>query len=227
MRQDWWCRTFRNKARRWSRVGAKESAPGDRRDDHTNDHNDDHTNDRPDDANLKAASLMPPGGIDEGFGWRRMLPALSIVLMMLISIIIVPNPKYSQVVPSFALAALFCWIVWQPGLLPVLLIFLLGLFEDLVRGTPLGMTAFIYLLTYALTRLQKDWLTNRGLDMFWIGFAGVVLTTAFVQWLILSLAAWIFIASGAALLHSLLTIVTFPAVFWLLAPLQRTMPQVS
>lgn len=152
---------------------------------------------------------------------RRSVPALSVLFFSLLSIVSVPAPDYALIAPRLTMMALFCWVVWRPQLMPYLLTFGIGLFEDLVRGTPFGATALLLLIAHGVARGQQERLESRGFESLWIGFCLVALATSVIEWIVMSVMVDDLIRPGPAVFHLLLTVLTFPIVYWLLGRLQR------
>ena len=59
-------------------------------------------------------------------------------------------PDVSPVVPALALVAVYYWAVHRPSLMPAWVVFLIGLFQDLLSGGPVGVGILSLLLVFAL-----------------------------------------------------------------------------
>ncbi len=90
--------------------------------------------------------------------WTFFVPA-SFVLMLAL-IVSLPwglPPDMTYVPPLLILAAIYCWTIRRPGLMPALLVFLLGVGVDVVTSSPIGFWSFLFLTGYAVARRVENW----------------------------------------------------------------------
>lgn len=153
---------------------------------------------------------------------RQAIPLLSILAISFLGLINLPFPNYTTIAPAYTLIAVYCWTVWRPDLVPYLGIFLIGVFEDFLRGTPAGATALLLLVTQVFVRSQRRFLFGRTFDTFWVGFAVVCVAVAILEWIVMSLAYGTLISATAAIFRYLLTIAVFPVLSVLLLRLLRS-----
>lgn len=143
--------------------------------------------------------------------WLRVAtPLISVLVIAILGLIDLPIPNYTTIAPAYTLIAVYCWTVWRPDLVPYLGIFMVGLFEDALRGTPLGATAILFLFTQAFVRSQRRFLFGRTFDAFWFGFAIVCVAAGLLEWVIMSVANGTPVAATASIFRYLLTIAVFP-----------------
>ena len=153
---------------------------------------------------------------------RQAAPLVSVLVIAFLGLIDLPFPNYTTIAPAYTLIAVYCWTVWRPDLVPYLGVFAIGVFEDALRGTPLGATAILLLFTQAFVRSQRRFLFGRTFDAFWFGFAIVCVAAGIVEWIIMSAAHATPIAATAAIFRYLLTIAVFPVLSVVLLRLLRT-----
>src|SRR5580698_9282591 len=89
-----------------------------------------------------------PIAIQRDIGYPgRLVPFLTTLLFAFFSVVPLNLPGFAVVMPAFALMAVFHWTVYRPDLLPLSAVFGIGLFLDLLNGTPfVGLSALIFLL---------------------------------------------------------------------------------
>lgn len=89
--------------------------------------------------------------------------------------------------PSFALIAIFIWILARPDLMPPAAVFLLGILQDLFWGGPLGLWGAVFLMVWAFTISQRQFLAGRGFGLTWAVFGVAVTGSSALAWVIASI----------------------------------------
>ncbi len=126
---------------------------------------------RSDPRPARRRAAMPPGGPmaralmprDTSLG-DRLVPFLSTLCFVLVSVVPVQIPGFAAVTPSFALMAVFHWTIYRPDLLPLTAVFVLGLLLDLLNGTPyLGVAALTLILARTAVLNGRRYFVNRDL----------------------------------------------------------------
>ena len=92
---------------------------------------------------------------------RQCVPFAITVFLVVAGAVLVPVPHYAAVAPAAALMAVYYWTVYRGDLMPAGAIFVIGLLQDNLDGTPLGLSALVLLLGYALVRSQRRFLIAR------------------------------------------------------------------
>src|SRR6202047_4838120 len=104
-------------------------------------------------------------------GAARMLPLATTLFAALISVLPIHIPGYAVLTPVFTLMAAYHWTIYRPDLLPPLALFLVGLTEDLLAGSPVGVNALLLLLTRVAVLSNRRYFVNRMFPFVWSGFA--------------------------------------------------------
>lgn len=152
---------------------------------------------------------------------RHFLPTVSIIIATFLSVVIIPVPNIGSITPQLGLMTIFVWALYRPDLLRPSAVFFLGLLNDCLQGTPLGITAIVWLGVYQLVVSLRRLLAGFAFQAMWIGFAITSVAYAFVIW-ILMLA----FGTGSAsllpiLVQSVISIALFPLPSYLLLLLHR------
>jgi rod shape-determining protein MreD len=105
------------------------------------------------------------------------VPTLVSLLGLLIYVAPIRLLGFSVPMPLFPLMAIFFWAMARPKLMPPVVVFAIGLTQDLITGGPLGIWAFSYLCAYTLMTTQSDAFAGRGGGMLWAGFGIMVVAT--------------------------------------------------
>src|SRR5271154_1788743 len=113
---------------------------------------------------------------------RRVLPALSALVLCVIAVLPVGIPQWGAMAPPLMLIGVFYWSLVRPDLMPPSAAFALGLFQDLLTGAPLGSGALVMVLTQWIMRSQQRFLVNRPFLLMWAAFFPVVAVATAVDW---------------------------------------------
>lgn len=152
---------------------------------------------------------------------RRVVPGVTSVFLVFLAHLHLPFPYYTGIGPALPLMGVYYWVVFRPDLMPRVLVFAIGLFQDALIGAPFGLTAIIYLLTHAFVLSQRRFIVGKPFWIFWIGFAIVAPVAGAVTWIIASALRGAILPSDFVLASIGLTIVVFPLVAWFLLRSQR------
>ena len=87
--------------------------------------------------------------------------------------------------PVFGLVPAFAWAFIRPSILPPLALLVLGVFQDLVWGTPLGFWALCFLSMHGLVLLGRTSLSGQGFWVLW-GWYGAGCALAFALGVVLA-----------------------------------------
>ena len=156
---------------------------------------------------------------------RNLVPLGVTLLMVILGAVPVPVAGYAAVVPLFALCAVFFWAVYRPDLMPPWLVFVIGLTQDALAGTPFGLNAIMLLIVYGMVASQRRFFLNKPFTLVWWGFMLVALIAIVVAWLLASIAFGVIIWPGPASFQFLITLALYPVITVMLSGAQRLLPQ--
>lgn len=155
---------------------------------------------------------------------RRLVPFGLCLVFVLLSVLPIPVPGYSSVVPMLTAAAVFFWAVHHPRLLPPSIVFAIGLAQDTLSGAPIGSGAVVLLAVFGVTVSQRRFFHNRSFIQVWVGFMVVALAAAVLSWLLTVLHVGFFYPPPAAFFQYVLTVAVYPLVTWMLHGAQQLVP---
>jgi rod shape-determining protein MreD len=159
---------------------------------------------------------------------RKLLPALISIVLAIVVVLPVGLPQWGVLAPPFLLISVFYWSLVRPDLMPPPAAFLLGLFQDLLTGAPLGLGALLMVLVQWIMRSQRRYLANRPFFLLWAAFGPVVFGTAALDWLLYSMFTLHAVPILGAVTRMVLGFFLFPVVAWVvLIPAHRTLPPES
>lgn len=154
-------------------------------------------------------------------GLRGTAPLVLSLLLVLLSVLPYGIADFAAVRPALAMIAVYYWSIYRPDLLPAPAAFLIGVVQDVLAGTPLGMTALVLLLMRAVIISQRKVFVGESFLVGWWGFAIIAAGAALLTWLLAS--AWFLsiLAADAIAYQTLITVMLYPLFAWIFGRLQR------
>ncbi len=149
---------------------------------------------------------------------RRFVPFGVTLLLMLFAM--TPNhvPGLANVTPMYPIMAVYFWSIYRPDLLGYGATFGIGVLEDLLSGTPLGSGALILLLCQRAVLHQHKFFNNKPFGIIWLAFALLAAGAGLLRWVCVGLVAPSgFTPFGQMVISTLMTVVLYPLVGWLMA----------
>jgi rod shape-determining protein MreD len=165
---------------------------------------------------------MRPLFIQRLDNWARAAsPVLLTFAAVIVNVIPVRLPNYAELSPSLVLMVVFYWTVHRPDLMRPWHVFIIGLLDDILSGTPLGVNALVLLFTHWAIMSQHKVFRSESFGLIWFGFA---LVAAGAQLLMVVLG--LFAGSGLVdpmvmITQYALTIAVYPPIAFLMGRAQR------
>ena len=157
--------------------------------------------------------------------YTQVAPLATVIGAILLDLLWIPVPGFNAVAPAFPVMAVYCWAVWRPQTLPYSGVFVAGLFEDLIRGTPLGTGALALLAVQGFVWAQQRLLRTRSFEVLWLGFAVTALIAAAATWGAIAFAYRTVLSPWPGGMQYLLTVAAFPALAFFLMRIERGLPR--
>ena len=157
--------------------------------------------------------------------YTQVAPLATVVGAVLLDLLWIPVPGFNAVAPAFSIMAVYCWAIWRPQYLPYIGVFAAGLFEDLIRGTPLGTGSLAFLAVQGFVWAQQRLLRSRSFEVLWLGFAVTSLIASVATWGAIAFAYRTVLSPWPGGMQYLLTVAAFPALAFLLLRIERGLPR--
>jgi len=119
--------------------------------------------------------------------------------------------------PALPLIALFIWSVRRPWFVSPPVLLLVGILQDLLAGSPMGIWAFAYLVSFTALRIRDEDSTGGDVGPLSLRFALLALVAFGVTWAVGSITIGAPVGFGALIAEGLITIVLFPLFAWAFA----------
>jgi rod shape-determining protein MreD len=150
--------------------------------------------------------------------WRRGLPGASVLAL----IVLMTAPVFTVVpaLPQLALLGVFVWAMFQPGLMPPWLAFILGTIADILFGLPLGINATLLPAAALFVQSFEARFGHHVYRFDWLVLAAVAIAYMLLGWQFIAFAGQPQ-PLAPLLVQWATTVATYPAVVALCAALQR------
>lgn len=145
---------------------------------------------------------------------KAVLPTLSAILCVLLASLPYGVPQLSAVMPWLALMAIYYWSIHEPRYLPYWAAFLVGLWQDVLTGAPLGLSALIFVLVRHFVVSQRLVFYKKPFLVGWLGMALVTMLAAAGGWLVAVLYSGALLPASPFVVQTLLTIMVYPLIAW-------------
>ncbi len=154
-------------------------------------------------------------------GLRGAVPLALTVMLVVLGAMPLGVPALGPIMPLFPLMAIFYWVIHRPDRFPYLGTFVIGLFQDVLAGTPMGMSALVLVAVHAAVASQRKFFHGKSFMVLWSGFAVLASGAAALNW-VLAMAFYASLASPTpALFQLLLTVALFPCLTWFFRLVRR------
>lgn len=153
---------------------------------------------------------------------RQLTPSILTLALVLINALPLHVPGLARIAPLLPLMAIYHWAIFRPRLLPTSVVFLIGLLQDVLSGTPIGVNALVFIAVYGAVLSQKRFFTGKSFAILWLGFALIAAGAMALSWVAVSLLSLTLVEPRTVIFQYVLTLGLFPAVAWLLLRWQRT-----
>ena len=135
-----------------------------------------------------------------------------IITLILFVFCIIPKHLWGMgyVMPALPLIPIFYWGRFGGAEISYWFVFIIGILTDAITGTPLGLSAILYLLFLAVLHAQSKYIHKEGFVIIWGYFMILLAGISFLQWLIISSLNGQFYATIPALIQLLVSISIYP-----------------
>jgi len=152
---------------------------------------------------------------------RLLAPFILSAVLVMLSALPFYVPGYGQIAVDVGLMTVFYWAIYRPDLFPGIAAFLLGLWQDILVGAPIGLHALLLLLANWAIVSQRTFFQGKSFAVIWWCFSLVAIVVGVMAWIIVCALNTTMLNPMPGMFQSLLTIGAFPFMVWLLARAQH------
>lgn len=146
----------------------------------------------------------------------RCIPASFTVLMLLFGSVLSRIPGAGQLMPLFNVINIYYWCIFFPGSLPYIFLFIIGILQDSLSGTPLGFSSFINVLFAWGLITRFNTMGNVSFATLWLRFIILSLAVIVMGWFIMSMYYSGLLSIRPQLLQWMSTCLAYPAIHFFL-----------
>lgn len=146
---------------------------------------------------------------------RQLTPGLLTLGLVLINALPMHVSGIVHIAPLLPLMAIYHWAIFRPRLLPAYAVFLIGVLQDVLGGTPIGVNALVFLAVYGAVLSQKRFFMGKSFAIVWLGFALIAAGALAVSWTAISILNVALVEPRTAVFQYVLTLGLFPGMDWL------------
>lgn len=154
---------------------------------------------------------------------RSIAPVTLTIGLLIVAALPLRLPGLARIAPDVALIAVFYWSVYRPDLFPAAAAFAVGLFQDVLIGGPIGVTAFVLLLVHGLVRGQRRFFVGKSFVVVWWAFGLIAAGAGLLGWIAAMALAFAPMSLLPGAFQWLLTLALYPFLTWLFARTQASM----
>jgi rod shape-determining protein MreD len=153
---------------------------------------------------------------DAKIGIHKIIPCLTILMLIILMVLPYNLPLISDIMPFLTLIGVYYWSVFKPEYLPIWVVFILGVLQDILMGSPLGLMPFLLIIVQQFIFFQGRQFLERDFIFNWFVFVILVIGFSSLSWGITSLYFRALLDYWDIIGQILMTIAFYPVISWLL-----------
>ena len=153
---------------------------------------------------------------EKSFGLKSVIPFFTVVFLIILMVLPYNMPLISDIMPYLTLIGVYYWSVFKPEYMPVSVVFAIGILQDILLGSPLGLTSLLLVVVQQFIFFQGRRFLERDFLFNWFVFVMIVIGFGTLTWIIVSLYFRVFLDYIGIIGQILLTIAFYPLITWFL-----------
>ncbi len=154
---------------------------------------------------------------------RAAVPLLLTLFTVVLNVVPLRLPDYAPLAPGFVLMAIFYWTVHRPDLMRPWAVFLIGILDDILSGTPLGVNSLVLLFVHWAIMTQHKAFRGKSFAVVWFGFVLVAFGAKLVLVGVALAVGYGWLNPFALFVQFLLTVALYPPIAFLMGRAQRAL----
>lgn len=141
----------------------------------------------------------------------KYIPSCTLAVLTLLSLISLPIPFMTHILPAFLVIGIVYFTLWQPRFVPFIVVFCCGLFYDAFQSSLLGTHAMLLvILRLAVSNIREHTGFLQNIVPSWGLFVMIALGYFLVEWLFISSQIRDYTMPSKLLHRDALTIALYP-----------------
>lgn len=153
---------------------------------------------------------------EKTFGPSSFIPFMTVLLLIIIMMLPYNIGMIGDIMPYLTLIGVYYWSVFRASRLPIWTVFILGMLQDILLGSPLGMMSLLLIIVQQVIFIQGRQFLERDFVFNWFVFIMLALGFGVASWGIASLYIREILDFWSVLGQVLMTIAFYPVITWLL-----------
>lgn len=153
---------------------------------------------------------------EKTFGPSSFIPFMTVLLLIIIMILPYNIAMIGDIMPYLTLTGVYYWSVFRARRLPIWTVFILGILQDILLGSPLGMMSLLLIVVQQVIFIQGRHFLERDFVFNWFVFVMLTFGFGIASWAIASLYISEILDYLSVLGQVLMTIAFYPVITWLL-----------
>ena len=117
--------------------------------------------------------------------------------------------------PDLAFATVLFWLIRHPSIMPIPLVFVIGIWTDALAGSPMGLSVIAYMTVFYIVGAFRNDVDSAGFFLHWGGAVTAITTYFAVQWAFYSAYELEVAAPFQNLIRAAMTAAAYPVVYLL------------
>lgn len=149
-----------------------------------------------------------------------LVPCVVAALLATLSAVPALLPAAGPAAPNLGLIAVFYWTLHRPEAMPAAAALVLGLWQDLLLGAPVGLNAAGFLLAHAAITFQRRLFSSMSFVVLWSTFGLTASLIAGLWWLAMAVHHWRLVDPTPLVWQIALTVAVYPFLTWLFSKIR-------
>ena len=146
------------------------------------------------------------------FAFKYAFPTLLCIGLIFLNAITFSFAPFYRTPILFVLTVIFYFAVFRPIVLNVILVFLLGVFADLIGNSMFGLNAFFFVLMFFVSNLNRRFILTLNFIDSWLIFALILGVLQLLWWLLFSMLNLMIAPVMPMVFHYMVLVLTYPLI---------------
>jgi rod shape-determining protein MreD len=146
------------------------------------------------------------------FGIKKILPFITVLFLIIIMVLPYQYKIIANTMPFLTLIGIYYWSFFKPNLLPIGAVFVLGLLQDTLLGSPFGLMSLLLIVAQQFIFFQSRHFLEKNFIFNFFIYIMLVIGFGFLSWGITSLYFGVFLDYWEVIIQILLTIALYPII---------------
>lgn len=152
------------------------------------------------------------------------LPKLLALILLLVNFLPLKIPGMLFFFPLTSIMIIYFWCIYRPELMPLWFVFVLGVLQDALYGSHLGVMGLAHLILWVAVVSQRRLLVNEPFIVVWCGFIVFSFGIVFLEWGIISMLYKQVHPFGTACVRWLLSIALYVCMHYVFNVINKVIP---